>query len=475
MATDSTDGQLTMQVKMVTGKQFVLRVSPTATIAEIRPLLTAESEIEPADQRIVYSGKILKDSDTLQSLGFKDGHALHLVKKASPPPVSTSSSSTTTQSPPTATSSASVPPMAGFPGLGQMSPEMMAGMLENPMVQSMMSNPAMMDMALQMNPQLRQLVDNNPELRAAMMDPNTMREAMAALRDPSRMQDMMRQADMAMRNIESMPGGFNHLRRFHETVAEPLDAALRGGRQQSAEPTLPAISPDNPFASLFEPPVGDAASAPNSQPLPNPWQSPPSTSPASQSRSGASTSTPSTASGSGMGGGLGSLPDMFGALDPEMVQAAREGRPSVELIEQMMAMPGMDDMMRSMASNPELMRQMMAMHPGLASNPQLRDQMAPILDNPELLRTAMNPDFMRSMLQMQQGGTGGAFGGAQTSQTGSTPPTPSAPSQPPAERFASQLEQLHAMGFYDDAANLRALTATQGNVQMAIDRLLSGN
>ena len=35
-------------------------------------------------------------------------------------------------------------------------------------------------------------------------------------------------------------------------------------------------------------------------------------------------------------------------------------------------------------------------------------------------------------------------------------------------------EQLQDMGFTDTAANLRALTATQGNVNAAIERLLSG-
>lgn len=46
--------------------------------------------------------------------------------------------------------------------------------------------------------------------------------------------------------------------------------------------------------------------------------------------------------------------------------------------------------------------------------------------------------------------------------------------QPPRERFATQLGQLRDMGFTDEEAALRALQATGGNVQAAIDRLLSG-
>lgn len=40
-------------------------------------------------------------------------------------------------------------------------------------------------------------------------------------------------------------------------------------------------------------------------------------------------------------------------------------------------------------------------------------------------------------------------------------------------RFASQLTQMKEMGFYDEAANIAALSATGGNVSAAIERLLS--
>ena len=44
----------------------------------------------------------------------------------------------------------------------------------------------------------------------------------------------------------------------------------------------------------------------------------------------------------------------------------------------------------------------------------------------------------------------------------------------PDEQYASQLRQLNDMGFGDNAANLRALTQTMGNVDAAVERLLSG-
>lgn len=44
---------------------------------------------------------------------------------------------------------------------------------------------------------------------------------------------------------------------------------------------------------------------------------------------------------------------------------------------------------------------------------------------------------------------------------------------PPEQRYEAQLEQLAAMGFMNRDANLQALIATFGDVNAAIDRLLS--
>merc|ERR1719471_714161 len=48
------------------------------------------------------------------------------------------------------------------------------------------------------------------------------------------------------------------------------------------------------------------------------------------------------------------------------------------------------------------------------------------------------------------------------------------PEQPPEERFASQLEQLASMGFIDRQQNIQALISTMGDVNAAVERLLSG-
>lgn len=51
--------------------------------------------------------------------------------------------------------------------------------------------------------------------------------------------------------------------------------------------------------------------------------------------------------------------------------------------------------------------------------------------------------------------------------------TPAANTQPPEERYSSQLEQLSAMGFVNREANLQALIATFGDINAAVERLLT--
>jgi ubiquilin len=74
------------------------------------------------------------------------------------------------------------------------------------------------------------------------------------------------------------------------------------------------------------------------------------------------------------------------------------------------------------------------------------------------------------MLQQLFGGYGGlptALGGA------SNTPNP-ANTRPPEERFEEQLRQLREMGFVNTTQNVRALLATGGNIQMAIEYILGG-
>jgi hypothetical protein len=116
------------------------------------------------------------------------------------------------------------------------------------------------------------------------------------------MREQIRNMDRAMSNIESMPGGFNALRQFHDSM-QPLEEAASE-----------APAPDNPFAALFQPGGGGAgtgsggaaqqpAGAPNEAPLPNPWAAP-------------------SGGGGGVAGGAAGMGGL-GGVDPGAMQQVR--------------------------------------------------------------------------------------------------------------------------------------------------------
>ena len=105
---------------------------------------------------------------------------------------------------------------------------------------------------------------------------------------------MMRNQDRALSNLESMPGGFNALRRLYTDVHEPMMNAAQEG-----------FGPANPFANLSSnssstttggggaattTTTTTTAGSENSQPLPNPWAPAGSSSTATSGSSGTNTS-----------------------------------------------------------------------------------------------------------------------------------------------------------------------------------------
>jgi ubiquilin len=90
-----------------------------------------------------------------------------------------------------------------------------------------------------------------------------------------------------------------------------------------------------------------------------------------------------------------------------------------------------------------------------------------------------NPEAMQQMLQAMMGGQGGQQGGSGNDMSdlfnmfGGGQPAAPADNRPPEERYAQQLQQLNEMGFYDFDRNVQALRRTGGNVNGAIEFLLS--
>ncbi|XP_066469855.1 ubiquilin-1 [Tiliqua scincoides] len=511
---------------------------------------------------LIFAGKILKDQDTLTQHGIHDGLTVHLVIKtqnrshdnsAQQTNTTGNTSTTAASSGSTSTNSTNSSPfgLGGLGGLASLSslglntsnfselqsqmqrqlmsnPEMMVQIMENPFVQSMLSNPDLMRQLIMANPQMQQLIQRNPEISHMLNNPDIMRQTLELARNPAMMQEMMRNQDRALSNLESIPGGYNALRRMYTDIQEPM---LNAAQEQFG---------GNPFASL----VSNASSGGDSQPsrtenrdpLPNPWapQSNTQSSPTTGSSNSGDTSGGSSV-GSGNTGNTGqstTVPNLGPGLGagmfntPGMQSLLQQITENPQLMQNMLSAPYMRSMMQSLSQNPDLAAQMMLNNPLFAGNPQLQEQMRQQIptflqqmQNPDTLSAMSNPRAMQALLQIQQGlqtlateapglipgfNAGIAGLGSTGIPTGTTVPT-SVPSentsptsgigetghqqfvqqmlqalaganaqqlQNPEVRFQQQLEQLSAMGFLNREANLQALIATGGDINAAIERLL---
>lgn len=468
-------------------------------------------------QRLIFKGRVLKDEQTLASYGFEDNQTIHMVRGTAsravpnaaavaagssvPPPAPAPSSNN--PPPRTATNPMANPFSGGMPDINSMqqqlqsNPEMMRSIMNSPMMTQMMSNPELMSSLIQNNPQMQELMSRNPQLSQVLNDPEMMRRSMEMMRNPEAMRQAMRSQELAMSQIENMPGGMDHLRRMYEEVQAPMEEAMAPGAAGGASTgnsSTPAEG-TNLNAGL------------QGTPMPNPWGSTPNpNSSAAPNPAGAGAPANPFAGMGGMGG-MGGLPGMTPGTMPDM-----------NTLSSMLDNPMMQQAMQQMAANPQMMQTMLNSNPMMRqmmdANPMMRDMM----NNPAALQQMMNPDNMRAMLNMQQamgsgvGGPGG-LGGMFPPPAGAPPPpatpatatingldfsnlinsaqnmnvsggvVPGAPlwpgapfaaaPQPPRERFARQLASLNDMGFTDEEANIGALTATNGNVNRAVERLLS--
>merc|ERR550537_847056 len=201
------------------------------------------------------------------------------------------------------------------------------------------------------------------------------------------------------------------------------------------------------------------------------------------------------------------------------------GQLDANMIQQTLQNPMVQQMMQNMAANPQILQSVMRspMFEAMArQNPMFQQ----VMNNPQMMQAMLNPQMLQAMFQMQAGMHGmqptaapvsgapvpaaeGAGAGA-VPAAGTTPGLPglmdpatlqalqamnmmggmggmgamggaggglpgamgAALEVPPEQRFATQLEQLHNMGFTDRPSNVQALQMANGDINQAITFLL---
>ncbi|KAK9164698.1 hypothetical protein Syun_005600 [Stephania yunnanensis] len=526
------DGGVAVNIRSSNGSKFSVRARLDSTVGLFKALLEQNCNIPAQQQRLIYKGRILKDDQTLESYGLQTDHTVHLIRGLPSPPENATGGAYNGATNVSPGSARGVGPNEGggfgtslFPGLSvgdlggngtpglfgdglsefeqvnqqlTQNPSIMREMMNMPVIQNLMNNPDVMRNLIMSNPQMQEIVDRNPELAHILNDPSILRQTLEAARNPELMREMMRNTDRAMSNIEATPEGFNMLRRMYETVQEPLMNATTMSGDNGND------SNSNLFASLFsnqggsetrnqssnastttsEASVGSAA--PNTNPLPNPWSS-------TGGRRGTQTNVQSNPVGDTGVPGNGGL---SGLGIPNMEQLL-SGMQDSSQFNQFMQSPAVSQLMQNFMSDPQYMNQILGMDSHLRSildsNPQIREMM----QNPEFLRQLTSPETVQQLSALQQslfsllpqrttqesGQTGTGAGAATMNNMGlemlmnmfgglgaGSPGVPN--TMPPEQLYATQLSQLQEMGFIDTQENIRALSATFGNVNAAIERLL---
>jgi ubiquilin len=80
----SEEPSITFNIKASNDAKFTLTLPISTPVSELKNVLSGSDYANtPTDrQRLIYSGRVLKDHETLATYNIKDGHTVHLVKSA---------------------------------------------------------------------------------------------------------------------------------------------------------------------------------------------------------------------------------------------------------------------------------------------------------------------------------------------------------------------------------------------------------
>ena len=113
------EAPITFHVKSSSDAKYTVTVPLSSTVAELKEKLSSSeyADLPVERQRLIYSGRVLKDADTLSLYKIKEGNTVHLVKgAASNQRQNPANQGTSTGSTPAAAAAPSMPSMAAGTG-----------------------------------------------------------------------------------------------------------------------------------------------------------------------------------------------------------------------------------------------------------------------------------------------------------------------------------------------------------------------
>lgn len=276
---------ISITIKSSGDTKYEVSISPSITILELKNEIAEKSSVPADRQRLIYSGKVLKDTETVASYKVQTGHTIHLVKSAGPKTTTTNdstNSASTNASTSESGNNSGVPsniaagqgsfnPLADLTGAryagytqlpsasmfgpdGGMNssmpdPEQLSEMMSNPMFQesmnSMLSNPQMLDYMINQSPQLRAM---GPQAREMLQSP-FFRQMIS---NPEMMRSMMQMTGGQAGAFGGQAGASSFpAPGANPTVDSQETPNYNTGADSTETPNTNSNAPANPFASMF--------------------------------------------------------------------------------------------------------------------------------------------------------------------------------------------------------------------------------
>lgn len=73
---------ITFTIKSSHDQKYTVSLPPTTPVIELKNKLAEMSEVPADRQRLIYSGRVMKDEETLATYKIQSGHTVHMVKGA---------------------------------------------------------------------------------------------------------------------------------------------------------------------------------------------------------------------------------------------------------------------------------------------------------------------------------------------------------------------------------------------------------
>lgn len=83
-----------INIKISGGETFEVEAEESNTVLELKEKCVEKAGVTPDKQRLIFKGRIVKDTETLESLKVEEGNTIHLVRSGYKPPNSSTPSST---------------------------------------------------------------------------------------------------------------------------------------------------------------------------------------------------------------------------------------------------------------------------------------------------------------------------------------------------------------------------------------------